>query len=142
MWIQIPKNKKVFLLITPDQSVVDCWEADDPSVPDIFKKSTPQSLSFCMDLVRRLLLTDASFGKDLDSLQNAQDLRTLFGSAKEGDWLDVPSLGLGKLIAVLRGPSKPFSPIIMGVMLPWCSVLLNATEKKPVEAEDGRVVAN
>ena len=132
MFIVIPPHKQIRMMGNAG-GTVQAWDTDDTegvTQPD-GSPIPPIEFQFVRDFVRRVLLNDSSWGKSMEQLYCAMDLRTTFLKAAPGDVVELTKAQHDALVNVLKSPSVPYNTSIAILLGDFFKAIEEASSKAP-----------
>lgn len=86
----------------------------------------PGNISFVQDFLLKAVLRDPRWGKDLESLMAAADLKELFMNAQPGQVISVSEGLWDKMAEIIQRPSNPYNPTVMVACMPFFNAIMRA----------------
>lgn len=133
VYLEIPEHLTLYVGINAGGEVLEAYASDDPDRPDGWE---PRTLEFVRDFVRRFVLADQSWGKEMDRIYMAMDLRSTFHGRVPGDVVELSKDEHEAICEVVRKPGKGYSPALAIHFVPWFQAVLEASDKRP-SRDDG-----
>jgi len=133
MFITIPAPKKLRMMYDAAGNTVQAWEADDPDAPlqPNGKLLPTTEVEFVRDFLRRMLLTDSSWGAAVEKLYIGMELRTAFHKAKVGDVVELTKAQYDALVAVMKAPSTGYNTAVAILLGDFFQAIERAPGKRP-----------
>ena len=124
--ITIPASKSL-VVVSSASGPVQAWDVTEPN-PDAPEGAVGSPFEFVRHFVGQTLLADPSWGKSMDSVYQAQEIRGAFRSKQPGDVAELPKGHFDALHAVMKNPATGYSAVVMGCALDFFAALDKPTE--------------
>lgn len=128
VYLKIPDNLILYVGVSASGEVVEAYAPDDPDRPDGWES---RELEFVRDFMRRFVLLDPSWGREMDRMYMAMDLRGTFHGRSPGDVVELSKDEHEAICEIVKKPGKGYTPALAVHFGPWFRAVLEASEKQP-----------
>ena len=136
-YITIPPHKSLRATAEPGGAIMRVWDSTDDDIPADVLKGEPFDYRFVEDWLIPGPLNDAAWGKDVDGIYMAVQLRGAFQGAVPGEVVKLEEKEWEALCERVRKPSRGYSTPMMIVLVDWLDLILDDPPTSPPAVVDG-----